>query len=413
MGNCRFKGNFFLLSCWKCGKYTLFLLKTKKQGMKIVYVYDAIARIGGVERILVDKMNYLAEVYGYEVYLITAAQGNHPFSFPLSNKVKHIDIDARFHVQYQYKYPKRLWMKWKLDRRFKLNLEKQIQQIDPDIVIGTTYYKADIICNLKCRAKKIIESHCAKSHTGQNEGKERSLIMEWLYKRQLAKYNQTIETKSDVIVTLTKGDASEWERKEGIFTIPNMTKLFPGKEAAYKAHRVISVGRLVYQKGYDRLIDVWKIVNQKHPDWKLDIFGKGELQDELQKQISENHLEKSIKIYPPISNITEEYLHSSIYVTSSRFEGFALVLIEAMSCGLPCISYDCPYGPSDLIKNNENGFLVENGNTQQMASAICSMIDNQNIRQKFGKNAKQTANQYNPNNIMHQWYDLFNKIMTK
>ena len=138
--------------------------------MKIVYVYDAIARIGGVEKILADKMNYFADVCAYDIYLITAAQGNHPFSFPISARVKHIDLNARFHLQYQYKAPLRWWMKWRLDCDFERKIKKQIAQIDPDIIIATTYYKADVVCRLECRAKKIIESHCVKSHTGINVG---------------------------------------------------------------------------------------------------------------------------------------------------------------------------------------------------------------------------------------------------
>lgn len=379
--------------------------------MKIVYVYDAIARIGGVERILVDKMNYLAEVYGYEVYLITAAQGNHPFSFPLSNKVKHIDIDARFHVQYQYKFPKRLWMKWKLDRRFKLNLEKQIQQIDPDIVIGTTYYKANVICNLKCRAKKIIESHCVKSYTGQNDGIARNKIIQWFYNRQLRNYNQVIERKSDVIVALTKGDAAEWNKKENVFVIPNMIMKMPEFKSSCEAHRAISVGRLFHEKGYDLLIDSWNIIHKKHPDWKLDIYGEGSLHYELQRQISKNKLNDVITIYSPTSHILEKFIQSSIYIMSSRFEGFGLVLIEAMSCGLPCISFDCPYGPDTIIVYNKNGILVPNGNIEKLAEAICLLMEQDNVRHKYGMEAKKSVERFLSENIMLQWKQLFTEIL--
>lgn len=411
MGNCRFKGNFFLLSCWKCGKYTLFLLKTKKQGMKIVYVYDAIARIGGVERILVDKMNYLAEVYGYEVYLITAAQGNHPFSFSLSDKVKHIDINARFHVQYQYKFPKRLWMRWKLDYDFKHRLQEQIVLIDPDIVIGTTYYKADVICRLKCRAKKIIESHCAKSYTGQNDGIVRNKIMQWFYNRQLRNYNKAIERKSDVIVALTKGDATEWNKKENVFVIPNMIRKMPESKSSCEAHRVISVGRLIYQKGYDLLIEAWNIVYKNHSDWKLDIYGDGPLRDELQRQISGNKLNDVITIHSSTPHIFEEFIQSSIYIMSSRFEGFGLVLLEAMSLGLPCVSFDCPYGPSDIIKQGENGLLATKDDVKQLSECISSLIDHDDKRKEYGCNALLSAKRFCSDVIMQQWNNLLKQLI--
>lgn len=378
--------------------------------MKIVYVYDAIARIGGVERILVDKMNYLAEVYGYEVYLITAAQGNHPFSFPLSDKVKHIDINARFHVQYQYKFPKRLWMRWKLDYDFKHRLQEQIGLIDPEIVIGTTYYKADVICKLKCRAKKVIESHCAKSYTGQNDGIRRNIFLQWLHTFQLARYNRIVERKSDVIVALTKGDAAEWKKTRNVFVIPNAVSQIPEIKTTCEVHRVISVGRLTYQKGYDLLIETWNIIHKKHPDWKLDIFGNGPLREELQKQISQYELDNEIRIHPPTDHITEEFLHSSIYVMSSRFEGFGLVLIEAMACGLPCISFDCPYGPSDLIKNNKNGLLVKNSSIPHFSESINYLIDHKETRQEYGKKAKENAKRFLLKNVMPQWNNLLKNI---
>lgn len=411
MGNCRFKGNFFLLSCWKCGKYTLFLLKTKKQGMKIVYVYDAIARIGGVERILVDKMNYLAEVYGYEVYLITAAQGNHPFSFPLSDKVKHIDINARFHVQYQYKFPKRLWMKWKLDCDFKHRLQEQIGLIDPDIVIGTTYYKADVICRLKCRAKKVIESHCVKSHTGSKDGIKRNVFIQSIHDFLLKRQNRIIELKSDVIVSLTYKDCKKWNKdEEQKFVIPNFIKEIHTPASNCTIHRVISAGRLTYEKGVDRLIKSWQQVYEKHPEWKLDIYGEGPERINLMHLIQSLKLSKVITIHPFTKNIIQEYINSSIYVLPSNYEGFGLVLIEAMACGIPCISFDCPYGPSEIIREKEDGILVENNNINLLASAINYLIENSKIRQKLGENARKNARRFLSHEIMEQWKQLLKQI---
>ena len=148
--------------------------------MKIVYILDTLARVGGVERIMADKMNWLA-ANGHEVTLITAAQGQHPHSFRLSDNVRHVDIDARFHVQYRYGYPMRLWVRWRMNRRFQRNLNREISATDPDVIIATTYYKADVVCSLRCRAAKIVESHCARSFTGRRDGVTRGRVVRWFH----------------------------------------------------------------------------------------------------------------------------------------------------------------------------------------------------------------------------------------
>lgn len=398
----------FLLEMWK--GYTIFA-ENKNREMKIVYVYDAIARIGGVERILVDKMNYLAEVYGYEIYLITAAQGLHPFSFPLSDKVKHVDIDARFHVQYQYKYPKRLWVKWKMDSDFKHRLQKQIELINPDVVIGTTYYKADVICRLKCRAKKIIESHCVKTYTGQHDGIKRNAMAQWLHTLLLNQYNRTIERRSDAIVTLTNKDLTKWKKdRKQLFVIPNSIKEIQANPSNCTVHRVISAGRLTYEKGFDRLIKSWQRIYEKHPDWKLDIYGEGPENENLTDLIQSYKLTEVITIHSFTTNIIQEYINSSIYALPSNYEGFGLVLIEAMACGIPCVSFDCPYGPSEIISNKEDGILVNNNDTEALASAINYLIENSSLRQKYGQNAKENAKRFLSRKIMEQWNQLLKQI---
>ena len=381
--------------------------------MKIVYVHDSIARIGGMGRILADKMNYLAETYGHEVYLITSSQGNHPLSFPLSDKVKHIDLDTKFHLQYQYPILKQIRMRWYLDYKFEQRLKNEIALIEPDIISGNTSFKADLICKLNCKAPKIIESHCAKTYTripgNRNKGFFKDL------KDRYVSYQcfRDVERYSDAIVTLTQEDAAMWGWESKVHVIPNTTSIDTPASSTCEIPRVIAAGRLTWQKGFDRLVNAWDIVHKRHPDWMLDIFGEGIYKEMLTQQIKDKELERSITIHPFTQNISQEYLNSSILALTSNYEGFGLVLIEAMSLGVPCVSFDCPFGPSEIIKNKEDGFLVKNGDIQGFANALSHLIENEAERKAFGKKAKENVKRYSLRNIMPQWERLFHELTEK
>lgn len=152
--------------------------------------------------------------------------------------------------------------------------------------------------------------------------------------------------------------------------------------------KVISVGRYDEQKGYDMLIDAWEVVYRTYPDWNLFIYGDGVLKKDFEQSIKQKHLEQNIFLCAPVKDIEQKYLESSMYVMSSRFEGFGMVLIEAMACGLPCISFDCPHGPSDIIKDEIDGLLVENGNVQLLSQKICRLIQDDTLRQQMGTHAR-------------------------
>jgi len=382
--------------------------------MKIIYVYDTIAVVGGIERIFVDKMNYLADHLHHEVYLITSSQGEHPISFPLSPNVQHIDLDIRYHVCYGYPLPQRIWMKFRLQQLSKKRLKDTIKKIDPDIIICTTTYMVTEICRLKCRAKKVIESHGARDFIHLTDdfkmGFFKDLRNEWNTRRRF----RQIEKCSDaVVVTLTQADAKAWSKAPHVRVIPNFTKFIVPQSSSCEVHRVIAIGRLTYQKGFDRLIDAWTIVNRRHPDWKLDIFGEGIRREALNKQIRNNDLEKSVTIHPFTKNIAQEYLNSSIFALSSNYEGFVLVLLEAMGCGLPCVAFDCPNGPAETIRNGEDGFLVENGNIKEFAEALCHFIEHEEERKSFGHRARKNIERYAPEVIMPMWEKLFNELKEK
>ena len=381
--------------------------------MKIVYVIDSLANKGGAERVIINKMEYMVKHFGYDISIITCYQDeNTANAYPISSDIRQIYLGVPFYSQYKHRYPYRLWVKHSIDQQMKTSLTKTIQSIDPDILIGVSYFQADVVTGIKCRAKKIIEVHEPRPFTLSDYGLSRGKLSSWYMKHYRNRYFRKVEDQADIVVTLTPGDAHEWKRAKQVQVIPNFTIMPIEKLSDGKNKRVIAVGRLEWVKGYDRLLSTWKIVTEKHPDWHLDIFGNGTLVNELKKQQSELWLNENLTIHPATPNINVEYSNSSIYVGTSHFEGFPLVLLEAMQVGLPCIAFDCPFGPSAVIDNNNNGFLVPDGDIEQLASKISLLIEDVELRKRFSMAALEKSTLFSVDKVMQQWKMLFDNLLT-
>lgn len=380
--------------------------------MKIAYLYTALVTVGGADRVVTEKANYLAEALGHDVYIITDSQNGRQPAFPLSDKVKHIDLDVDLDKQYHHGLVVRSYYYFSLMHLYKKRLTKLLNEIKADIVITTLGRDLDFLTKLKDGSKKIGESHIAKQYTRNFHLLE---ARGFPYK-QIAQYWRKKQEKAvrnlDAFVVLTQYDAESWSKIKVADIIPNSLPFYTNESSLLDRKQLIAVGRLSEQKGFDLLISAWKRIAKQHADWKIHLYGEGELENELKKSIAQHGIEDSFIIHKPVKDIKEKYLESSIYVMSSRFEGFGMVLIEAMACGVPCISFDCPHGPSHIIKDGEDGILVENGNVEKLADAISSLIMDKERRMAMGKAAKRNIARYSQKNIMQQWENLFNKLMS-
>ena len=298
-----------------------------------------------------------------------------------------------------------------MKRTFKKKLFEVCKNINPDIIICTTYAAPliNILHNVAVRfqAKLVIEAHTIKDKIKKNNDFSNPILQ--LY-AQFWDWNiQKTISKCDALVALTPNDAQSWKKIKVPYIIPNSVT-YPNQTAYNESQTVITAGRLEYSKGYDLLIDAWNLVNRNHPEWKLKIFGSGSLKELLVEKINTYQLQNSISIIPPTDNIYDEYRKSAIYVCSSRFEGFGLSIAEAMACGIPCVAFDCPYGPRNIIKQNEDGILVKNMDIIALADKLNYLIEHNDIRIKMGQNARINIKRYAPENIMKLWINLFNKI---
>ncbi|GHT05545.1 glycosyl transferase [Bacteroidia bacterium] len=374
--------------------------------MKIVYCIIDCSQTGGMERSVCGKANYLADVLGYDVSVITSDQGNKPNFYSFSDKIHFIDLGIHYDELKQYPFWKRMREQVKKRRMHQSKLSEALQKIKADIVISTYTHEFTLLPSIQDGSQKIAEIHFSKEYNKiANQSKKQSFLSKWFSILAEKRKYKFIDQYSKFVI-LTKNDQIHWKNHANIAQIYNMLPFSTGETATLDEKRVISVGRLAQEKGYDLLLEAWAIVSPDFPDWRLDIFGAGEEHEALSMLIEEKKLINSVRINSPSKDIQKEYLNSSICVMASRFEGFGMALIEAMSCGVPCISFDCP-GPSEIITNKEDGILVPGGNTLQLAEAMKKILSDNNLRKEMGKKAKQSAKRYSQDNIMQDWNVLF------
>ena len=380
--------------------------------MKIIYVINDIGSKTGSVRMTIEKANYLAEQYGYDISIISWGQCPKNVFYHVSDKVKQIYLEIPYYTQYHFRYPIRFWKKYILNKELKNKLFNEIYKIDPDFLICISTLKANIISTLKCRAIKIIECHEARYFmTSRVWGQS---ILSYAFNRFIYTklYFRTIERNADVVVTLTSGAKQLWHKAKHVVVIPNFSSMTIKNYSNCKKKRIIAVGRLGKEKGFERLLDIWQIVSKRYPDWYLDIYGDGELKEQLKNKIVFNHI-RNVTLCGAKSNISEEYSKSSICAVTSYFEGFSLVLLEAIKHGVPCIAYDCPFGPRNIIEDGKCGFLIEEGNNTLFAERLCTLIEDEQLRHHFSKAALERAKFFDTEKIMMRWKKLFEDLITK
>jgi glycosyltransferase involved in cell wall biosynthesis len=375
--------------------------------MKIVYYLPSLIAPGGLERVITFKANYFASM-GHDVTIITSEQSGRPEHFELSPMVKRIDLNVAFDNSFNLSYRKILEYPIRY-HIFKKRFKRALLATKPDITISTLRRETNFLPYLRIGGAKIGEFHVTRHSYGFTPTNWFSQILKKRWQRMFIKNLSAFKN----IVLLTKEEQGLWPELKNTIVIPNPILTPPGKQSDTKSKRVIAAGRYAEQKGFDLLIKAWENVFKKHPDWELHIYGEGSLREPLQRQIDEAGMGNVCFLEHNTPNIEEKYSESSIFVLSSRFEGFGMVLTEAMSCGLPLVSFDCACGPKDIITNGEDGLLVECFDTDKMGEAINSLIEDDEKRKVMGENAYRNSNRYKMEHISEIWTTLFCNVTSE
>jgi len=382
-----------------------------------MYFIPALYNHGGMERVLTQKVNFLSDILGYEVIVVTTEQMSKPCYFKLSDNIRLIHLDINFNEHYDLPIITKFLLHKKKLRKYKQEIILLLKEIQPNILISLGGKEIDFLYKLKTKASKICEMHFSMNVRRQFLLSRKDGIL-WPLLGSIRTHQLIKATKKlDKVVVLTDQDKEQWVRTHNnIIRIANPSPFHinPNPNPYQIDSKVaISIGRLDEQKGYDKLIDAWTIVAKKHPQWKLNIFGTGELDETLRKQIISNGLRDIVNLKGATKKIEGEYMSGSFYVMSSLFEGLPMVLIEAVTFGLPIVSFDCEWGPREIVENGYNGYLVPAGDVHVLANKIIELIEDPEKRMVMSDNAKEISKRYTLSIIMKEWEDLFMQIKNK
>lgn len=377
--------------------------------LKIVYCNPSLHIAGGIERILTVKANYFVEKFGYEIHIvITDGKDSMPF-FDLHSSIQVHQLN----INYDEWIPlyRRFFAFFRKRLMHRRRLGRLLKQIKPDITILLVRREVSFIHTIKDGSIKIAENHIDKnrylSSLNSSISKYLPEILIKYLKRRCVRQLGTL----DRFILLTNEDKLAWNELKNIVVVPNPLTFVPEGISSCTSKQVIAVGRYEHQKGFDILLSAWQKVTAVHSDWMLKIFGDGPLRKELEQQVVQKGIVTNCFLEYPIKDISQKYLESSIFVLSSRYEGFGLVIVEAMACGLPVVSFACPCGPRDIIKDGEDGLLVENGNIERLSQQISFLIENEEYRKQMGHCALKNVQRYQMKNIAILWDNLFKELM--
>lgn len=373
--------------------------------MRIIYCIAGTYRSGGMERVLAGKANWLA-AKGHDILIVTTDQrGMKPF-FPLSGGIRTVDLGIDYELNNGGTFFDKLMHYPFKQIRHKRALEDLLKREKADIVISMFCGEANLLPSIQDGSRKILEIHFSRFKRLQYGRKGLWALADRFRSRR----DMVIVRKYDRFVVLTEEDRELWGDLPNICVIPNASPFEDVTPSMLDSHRVVSVGRFCYQKGYDRLIDAWKIVKSRNNDWQLDIYGGGELHSELQERIHRLGLGDSVHLLPPRKDISSAYQRSSLLALSSHYEGLPMVLLEAQSFGLPMVSFACHCGPRDVIVDGQNGFLVPEGDVELLAERLLTLMSDEALRRRMGESALALSSRFTTEAVMRKWMDLFSTL---
>ncbi|MCR5071802.1 MAG: glycosyltransferase family 4 protein [Bacteroidales bacterium] len=370
--------------------------------MKLIYCHADVYNPGGMERVLLNKLRGWVE-RGYETMVVTTDQHGRPPFYEFPPEVRMVDLGINYKDDNDKNPIAKTLGYLRKRRKHRQALTELLMRERPDIVVSLFPSESSFIPDIQDGSLKMLELHFNKQFRLQYNRK--GLL--GLADRIRTKQDERLVRKFDNFIVLTRQDAEMWGDLPNLSVMPNAVVTAPHIEHKSDNHRVIAVGRLDYQKGFDRLLDAWALIpSELRKFWRLDIFGQGEWEEKLKQQIMTLGIGESAAVNQPTDRIFDEYAASDFLVMTSHYEGFPMVMIEAMACGVPTVCFDFLCGPRDIIANGINGITVPEGNLQALSTAMQQLMEHPEQLAHMSDQAKRISEEFSQEVIMRRW-DLF------
>lgn len=366
--------------------------------MRLLYVINNYS-FGGLNRVTSEKANYFLKK-GYDVHVLCTDNSSqidvksiyalgvvhHTIDRNKLNRLLRIPVVGRL-LRFVY---------------YRLRMLMILLSVNPDTIIVTLPILEPLsVLLLTFWKRRIMEFHGYYTPPDFHVSKDDKLAFK--YRFGFYHLYALTQREADLVSKLSH---------HPVAVMPNPLCVLPEKYSDCSSKNVIATARFCYQKNLDSIIPYWKQIEEKHPDWQLLLMGRGEDEDKMRKAIADNHL-KTVKILPYSTDVGSKLINSSVYVLPSRFEGFPLVLLECMSYGVPAVAYDCPCGPSDVIRDGYDGFVTEYMNPQAMIDKVLMLIENEPLRRQMGQRARKDIQRYDLDAIMDKWAKIYSETDVK
>jgi glycosyltransferase involved in cell wall biosynthesis len=375
--------------------------------MKLIYCIADVYNPGGMERVLLNKLRWLDARGGYELMVVTTDQNGRPPFYAFPPSVRMVDLGIGYKADNGRNPVAKILSYFRKRRVHRKRLTELLMREKADIVISLYPSESSFIPSIRDGSKKVLELHFCKFFRLQYH---RSGLL-GLADRFRTWQDERIVRRFHKFVVLTHEDAGYWGTLPNLEVIPNAALKVDVERPADAPRRVIAVGRLDYQKGFDRLLEAWALLPAGlRESWRLDIFGQGEWEEMLTQKALALGIAASARINRPTNRIFEEYAASSLLAMSSHYEGFPMVMIEAMACGLPVVSFDFLCGPRDIITPGENGLVVKEGDIPALAAALQQLMEDPVLLEKMSKKALEVSRTYSEEAVMARWEQCFKQL---